>query len=126
MSNASNKPLAAVVSAAFLTAAAAAPLANADSNPFGMQSLASGYDLANYSKHREGGCGAKSNGEGSCGGKAKGEGSCGGKAAKGEGSCGAKGKEGSCGGEKAAHRGDKADKADKEGKCGEGKCGGKQ
>ncbi len=75
----------------------------ANTNPFSINSLESGYmQIA-----AEGKCG-----EGKCGGdKAE-------KAAKTmkEGKCG----EGKCGGDKA----EKASKAKKEGKCGEGKCGG--
>ena len=110
--NTFKKPLAIAMSATFVAAMAASPVANADSNPFGMQSMASGYmQLA------EGKCG-----EGKCGGKkvekakeAKcGEGKCGDdKKMKKEGKCG----EGKCGDDK---------KMKKEGKCGEGKCGDKK
>jgi uncharacterized low-complexity protein len=73
----------------------ASTVAVADVNPFGMQSLESGYSQF----AAEGKCG-----EGKCGGdKSAKEGKCG------EGKCG----EGKCGGDKKA----------KEGKCGEGKCG---
>ena len=96
------KPLAAALGAAFL-ASSVAPLASAAVNPFSAQQLSSGYDLPNFDKHKEGGCGDDKGGEGSCGEKG------------GEGSCGDKGGEGSCG--------DKGDKGG-EGKCGEGKCGG--
>lgn len=102
----SKKPLAAALGAAFL-ASSISPLVTAESNPFSAQQLSGGYDLANYDKHKEGGCG-----EGSCGGdKSDGEGSCGGEKADGEGSCGGEKAdgEGSCGGEKAD---------------GEGSCGG--
>jgi uncharacterized low-complexity protein len=93
--------------------------AHATTNPFGIQSLESGFmQEATEGKCGEGKCGgdkakkvAKNMKEGKCG-----EGKCGGdkakKAAK-EGKCG----EGKCGG-------DKAKKTAKEGKCGEGKCGG--
>ncbi|MFV8817632.1 hypothetical protein [Haliea sp. E17] len=101
------KPLTLALGAAFL-ASAVAPLASAETNPFGAQQLSGGYDLASYDKHAEGSCGEKS-AEGSCGEKAA-EGSCGEKAA--EGSCGEKAAEGNCGEKKPA-----------EGKCGEGKCG---
>lgn len=79
----------------------ASTVALADTNPFGMQSLESGYSQF----AAEGKCGGdKSAKEGKCGGdKAAKEGKCG------EGKCG----EGKCGGDKKA----------KEGKCGEGKCG---
>jgi uncharacterized low-complexity protein len=92
----------------------------ANTNPFSIHSLESGY----MQSAAEGKCGgdkaekaAKTMKEGKCG-----EGKCGGdkaeKAAKAmkEGKCG----EGKCGGDKA----EKASKAMKEGKCGEGKCGG--
>lgn len=112
----------------------ASTAAMANTNPFAMQALESGYsqfaaDTHGGAKDKEGKCGgdkaAKAEGkcgEGKCGGdkavKAEGkcgEGKCGGdKAVKAEGKCG----EGKCGGDKAA----KADKT-KEGKCGEGKCG---
>ena len=86
------KPLAIAMGATFAAALSASPVANADTNPFGMQNLSGGYmQLA------EGKCG-----EGKCGeGKSKKEGKCG------EGKCGEgkSEKEGKCG----------------EGKCGEGK-----
>ena len=100
------KPLAAALGAAFL-ASSVAPMASADVNPFSAQQLKGGYDLPNYDKHKEGGCGGDKDGEGSCGDKG-GEGSCGGD----------KGGEGSCGGDKDG------DGKGGEGKCGEGKCGG--
>jgi uncharacterized low-complexity protein len=77
--------------------------AQANTSPFSVHSLESGY----MQSATEGKCG-----EGKCGGdKAE-------KAAKTmkEGKCG----EGKCGGDKA----EKASKTKKEGKCGEGKCGG--
>jgi len=107
--NTMKKSLSVAMGATFAAAMTTSPVASADANPFGMQSLESGYmQLA------EGKCG-----EGKCGGKAKeakcGEGKCGeGKAKEakcGEGKCG----EGKCGEKKA-----------KEAKCGEGKCGGKK
>lgn len=74
----------------------ASTVALADTNPFGMQSLESGY--------------SQFAAEGKCGGdKSAKEGKCGGDKAAKEGKCG----EGKCGGDKKA----------KEGKCGEGKCG---
>jgi uncharacterized low-complexity protein len=119
------KPLAAALGAAFL-ATSFVPLVAAESNPFSMQQLSGGYDLANYDKHADGGCGGdKAKGEGKCG-----EGKCGEDKAKGEGKCG----EGKCGEDKAKGEGkcgegkcgdDKAKKSEGEGKCGEGKCGGK-
>ncbi len=92
-----NKPVAIAMGASFVAAMSAAPIANADTNPFGMQQLESGY--LQLAGGHEGKCGEGKCGEGKCG-----EGKCG------EGKCGGdKGKEGKCG----------------EGKCGEGKCGGK-
>jgi uncharacterized low-complexity protein len=89
----------------------AAPLANANDNPFKLQSLKSGYQVAD-TKGKEGKCG-----EGKCGGDKKKDGACGGDKAK----------EGACGGDKAKD-GASGDKA-KEGACGgdkakDGKCGG--
>ncbi|AIF99416.1 HvfA family oxazolone/thioamide-modified RiPP metallophore [Alteromonas australica] len=98
----------------------------AEANPFGVQSLESGYSQF----APEGKCGedkAKKMKEGKCG-----EGKCGEDKAKkmkegkcGEGKCGEdkakKMKEGKCGEDKASMKAD-ANKA-KEGKCGEGKCG---
>ena len=107
MKNTMKKSLSVVLGTTFIAAMSASPMANADTNPFGMQNLESG-----YMQVAEGKCG-----EGKCGeGKAKAEeGKCGeGKMKKeGEGKCG----EGKCGEGKA--------KA-KEAKCGEGKCGGKK
>ena len=100
------KPLAIAMGATFAAAMAASPVASADTNPFGMQEMQSGYLQVAEGKCGEGKCGGKAKGEGKCG-----EGKCGGDKAKGEGKCG----EGKCGG----------DKGKKEGKCGEGKCGGK-
>jgi len=96
------KPLSVAIGAAFVTSLAIAPMASASDNPFGMQSLHSGYMVAGGDKAKE---------EGSCGGdKAKEEGKCG------EGKCG----EGKCGGDDmGAH----VHAAGVEGKCGEGKCG---
>lgn len=106
MSSNLRKPLGtAALGALFIGSLAGSPLTIAAENPFGMQSLQSGYTVAD--KHGgEGRCG-----EGRCGGtkaedKAK-EGKCGGAKAGGEGKCG------------GAKAGDKA----REGKCGEGRCG---
>ncbi|MFQ5635699.1 MAG: hypothetical protein ACE5G3_10280 [Gammaproteobacteria bacterium] len=75
-----------------------------DANPFAMEELSNGYQMAGA----EGSCGENKGEEGSCGESKGGEGSCG-ESKGGEGSCGeSKGGEGKCG----------------EGKCGEGKCGG--
>jgi len=99
------KSLVIAMGASFAATVSAAPMTNADSNPFGMQNLSSGYmQVAD-----------KSMGEGSCGGKVK-------KAA--EGNCGANNKtttEGNCGGNKntTTSKGNTMP----EGKCGEGKCG---
>ena len=111
------KPVAAALGAAFLASSVVPMAAAGTMNPFAAEDLASGYDLANYDKHKEGNCG-----EGKCGGsmgdkdKAAKDGNCGGnmdankdKAAK----------DGNCGGNMDGHK----DKAEKEGKCGEGKCG---
>ncbi len=104
------KSLAVALGTTFVAAMSASPIANADTNPFGMQNLESG-----YMQVAEGKCGeGKAKEEGKCGeGKAKEEGKCG------EGKCGEgkMKKEGKCGEGKA--------KAKEEGKCGEGKCGGK-
>ncbi len=112
MKNTMKKSLSAAAGISFAAAMSASPVANADSNPFGMQNLESGYmQLA------EGKCG-----EGKCGGsmkskkKAEGEGKCGGK----KGSMDKMKSEGKCGsGMKKPEQ-----KSKKEGKCGEGKCGG--
>ena len=88
------KSMSLAMGATFAAAMSAAPMANADTNPFGMQNLDSG-----YLQVAEGKCG-----EGKCGGAKKDD------AKKAEGKCG----EGKCG----------ESKTKKEGKCGEGKCGG--
>jgi uncharacterized low-complexity protein len=103
------KKLTTVAASAAIVATFSAGSVNASENPFGMQELSAGYNVA----MSEGTCGEGKCGEGKCGGdKAKeakcGEGKCGGDKAK-EAKCG----EGKCGGDKA-----------KEAKCGgEGKCG---
>jgi len=117
------KPMALAISTAVCGSIIAMSSVQAETNPFGMTDLSSGYMIAcaegkcgGDMKSKEGKCG-----EGKCGGdksKAKegkcGEGKCGGDKSKAkEGKCG----EGKCGGDKS--------KA-KEGKCGEGKCGGKK
>lgn len=103
------KALSLVLGSAF-AASVSATAVNAAENPFSMQTLSSGYMVAEHHEGKEGKCGTgkcgaekKAKGdkakEGSCGDKAK-EGSCGGEKAK-EGSCGGeKGKEGSCHAEK--------------------------
>ncbi len=112
------KSLSIALGSTFVAAMSAAPVANAETSPFGMQNLESG-----YMQVAEGKCG-----EGKCGGKDKmkakeakcGEGKCGEDHKKAnDGKCGEDHKkkmEGKCGGK---------DKA-KEAKCGEGKCGGKK
>lgn len=113
--NTLKKSLAVAMGATFVAAMSAAPIANADSNPFGMSNLDSG-----YMQVAEGKCGGSMKKDGDS--KSKKEGSCGEGKDKGkkEGSCGEsmmKTGEGKCG----------EDKKMKEGKCGEGKCGaGKQ
>jgi uncharacterized low-complexity protein len=100
------KPLAIAMGATFAAALSASPVANADTSPFGMQSLSGGYMQLAEGKCGEGKCGeGKTKKEGKCG-----EGKCGGEKKAKEGSCGGekKAKEGSCGGEKKA----------KEGSCG--------
>ena len=111
MKHTMKKSLAVALGTTFIAAMSASPMANADTNPFGMQNLESGYMQVAEGKCGEGKCGegkekAK---EAKCGeGKEK---------AKKEGKCG----EGKCGEGKM----NKSDKA-KEAKCGEGKCGGKK
>lgn len=96
-----NTPLA----IALTTALGTMGLAHATDNPFEMQSLSQGYNVAEAStKGAEGKCGEGKCGEGKCGGA---------KDSK-------KAKEGQCGGDKAK---DGSAKKTKEGKCGEGKCG---
>ena len=97
-------PFAIAAGAALATSMAMSFNAQASENPFQLNELSSGYQLAEGS---EGKCGEGKCGEGKCGenkgaDKAK-EGKCG------EGKCG----EGKCG----------EDKKSGEGKCGEGKCG---
>lgn len=86
---------------ALVLSAALSGTAVASENPFAVNQLESGYQVAD--KHADGKCGEGKCGEGKCGGEKDAEGKCG------EGKCG----EGKCGGEKTS-----------EGKCGEGKCGG--
>ena len=84
--------------AALAATVAFAPVAQAADNPFGMQKLASGYQLAQADKKveekkKDGSCGAGKAKDGSCGAakadSKKKDGSCGGAKAK-DGSCGAK------------------------------------
>lgn len=98
------KSLAIAMGASFAATVSAAPMANTDNNPFGMQSLTSGYMQVADKNMGEGNCGAnKKAAEASCGGKQK------------------KTTEGNCGGNKNAT----SNKSNNmpEGKCGEGKCG---
>jgi uncharacterized low-complexity protein len=62
----------AALGTAFAASLAAAPIANAAQNPFGMDSLQSGYQIA-QNKANEGKCGGDKDKEGKCG-----EGKCGG------------------------------------------------
>lgn len=110
------KSVSVAVGAAFVAAMSAAPVVNAETNPFAMQSLDSGYMQLAEGKCGEGKCGEgkkTTKMEGKCG-EGKKESSM-------EGKCGEGKKadrmEGKCGESKKATR--------MEGKCGEGKCGGK-
>lgn len=80
---------------AFAASLAAAPVVNAAGDPFEMDSLNGGYQVAQADKNKEGKCG-----EGKCGGDKTKDGKCGGDKKEegkcGEGKCG----EGKCGGEK--------------------------
>ncbi len=82
---------------AFAATALLAPVAQAADNPFALQKLDTGYQLAQADKAKDGKCG-----EAKCGADKKKDGKCGGD----------KKKDGSCGGDKK-----------KDGKCGEAKCG---
>jgi len=102
MKKSMKKSLSIALGTTFIAAMSASPVANADTNPFGMQNLESG-----YMQVAEGKCGGDKAKEAKCGeGKAKAE----------EAKCG----EGKCG-EGMMNNSEKA----KEAKCGEGKCGGK-
>ena len=85
------KALAAALGATFVATMAATPVASADTNPFAMQPLSSGYQVAG----KEGTCGGKKGTEAHCGSKTDKEGHCGEKGKK-EGQCG----EGKCGSKK--------------------------
>jgi uncharacterized low-complexity protein len=87
-----------VLTAVTLASAVAFGSAVAGENPFAMQDLGKGYQVAQ--KHMDGKCGGDKAKDGKCGGDKK----------------DAKGKDGKCGGEKKG----------KDGKCGEGKCGSKK
>ena len=98
------KPLAIAMGATFAAALSASPVANADTNPFGMQDLSGGYMQLAEGKCGEGKCGEnKSKKEGKCG-----EGKCGEDKSKKEGKCG----EGKCGEGKMKKEGE----SEKEGK----------
>jgi len=116
------KPLTIAMGATFAAAMTASPVASADANPFGMQSMSSG-----YMQVAEGKCGGAKAKEAKCG-----EGKCGGKKSSKEGKCGegkkTMMKEGKCGEGKC---GESKKTMMKEGKCGgakakEAKCGGKK
>ncbi|MGB5396921.1 MAG: hypothetical protein WBN96_07215 [Gammaproteobacteria bacterium] len=100
--NTLKKSLAVAMGASFAAAMAVSPVANADSNPFGMSNLSGGYMQIAEGKCGEGKCGEGKTkkegkcGEGKCGEGKKAEGKCG------EGKCGEgkMKKEGKCGGEK--------------------------
>jgi len=103
--NSFKKPLAIAMGATFAAAISASPVANADTNPFGMQDLAGGYMQVAENDD-------KTMKEGKCGeGKMKMEGTSGEDKMKKDGKCG----EGKCG----------EGKMKKEDKTSEGKCGGK-
>jgi uncharacterized low-complexity protein len=93
MKKSMKKSLSVAMGATFLAAMSATPVANADTNPFGIQALKSGYmHVAQNDDEDEGKAKAKEAkcGEGKCGeGKMKKEGKCGeGKAKAKEGKCG--------------------------------------
>ena len=99
--------------AALAASFAMGSLAQAADNPFAMQKLDAGYQLAQADKKTDGKCGGSKGKDGACGGAKADD-------KKADGKCGAsKGKDGACGGDKKA-----ADDKKKDGKCGEGKCGG--
>ena len=103
-------PLASAMGTAVISTFAATTV-NAESNPFGMTELSSGYmQVAEAGKSGEMKCGANMNMK---------EGTCGAGMMGGE----AKTEEGKCAGNKAAKEAAKVEDKSKEGKCGEGKCG---
>ncbi len=82
---------------AFAASLAAAPAVNAAENPFKLDSLKSGYQVAENDKSKEGKCGGDKAKDGKCGGDKAKDGKCGGDKAK-DGKCGGdKAKEGSGG-----------------------------
>jgi uncharacterized low-complexity protein len=94
--------------AAFAASFALSPMASAGDNPFGMQKLDGGYQLAQADKKMDGKCGGDKMPRTPSAAADK----------KADGKCGAdKAKDGKCGADKKA-----MDKK-KDGKCGEGKCG---
>jgi uncharacterized low-complexity protein len=99
------KPIAVAMGAAFVTSLAGTGTASAESNPFAMSDLSSGYMVAESdAKGEEGKCG-----EGKCGEQKM------------------KSKEGNCGEKTQSKEGEEGEKMkSKEGKCGEGKCGEKK
>ena len=78
---ASKKTVSLVIGSAFAASIAAAPIASAADNPFEMDSLKNGYQVASGEKAEEGKCG-----EGKCGGASDDE--KGGEAKCGEAKCG--------------------------------------
>jgi uncharacterized low-complexity protein len=75
---------------AFAASLALSPALQAAENPFQMDSLKNGYQVAQADKQKEGKCGGDKQKEGKCGGDKKKDGKCGGD----------KQKEGKCGGDK--------------------------
>jgi len=131
MKNSTKKPLAAALGAAFVTSMVFAPIASAETNPFGATELETGYMVLAEGKCGEGKCGDKMKAkkadktvEAKCG-----EGKSGDevKAKKADKAVEAKCGEGKCGDKMKAKKADKAVEAKcGEGKCGEGKCGTKK
>lgn len=132
MNSTTNKSLALAVAGAFALSIGAASV-NAESNPFAIKSLSSGYQVAeaDTTKMKDGKCGtgkcgatkkksAEKTTEKAAEGKCSAEGNCSADMKKAhDGKCSAemKGKEGSCSAEKAKEGACSAEKA-KEGKCG--------
>ena len=77
------KSMSLAMGATFVAAMSAAPMANADTNPFGMQNLDSGYLQVAEGKCGEGKCGGAKKAE-----DKKAEGKCGEAKTKKEGKCG--------------------------------------
>ena len=85
MSDKTLKPVAVAVGAAIATSLAGISIANADTSPFSMTTLSSGYMADVHlgeGKCGEGKCGGDKDAEGKCGGDKDAEGKCG------EGKCG--------------------------------------